>query len=86
MSFTCKPFKGKYADVYERVIGIKDVLYEINPGKYLCCFLYKDMAQKVLDAPVRQDDVWLVSFPRTGWYLSQKEKIGKNVGSDISLA
>ncbi|XP_018571408.1 estrogen sulfotransferase-like [Anoplophora glabripennis] len=81
MSFTCEPFKGKYADVYERVTGVKDALYEINPGKYLCRFVYKDMIQRVLEAPVRQDDTWLVSFPRTGstWCQEMIWIIGNNL-------
>ncbi|XP_018577024.1 sulfotransferase 1 family member D1-like [Anoplophora glabripennis] len=86
MSFTCEPFRGKYADVYERVFGVKDVLYEINPGKCLCCFLYNGMVQRVLDAPVRQDDTWLVSFPRTGstWCQEMIWLIGNNLDFDTA--
>lgn len=35
-------------------------------GKCLLPSHYKQFAGKILKAPVRKDDVWLVSYPRTG--------------------
>ncbi|KAJ8914570.1 hypothetical protein NQ315_010034 [Exocentrus adspersus] len=86
MSFTFKPLEGKYADIYEKGIGVKDLMYKVTPGNYVCSFLYKDMVQKVLDFPVRSDDVWMVSFARTGstWCQEMIWLIGNNLDLDTA--
>lgn len=66
MSFSVKPIVGEYAEKLDKVFGVKDALLEYNPGKCLMPFYFSDIAQQVLDASIRDDDVWLVSFPRTG--------------------
>lgn len=66
MSYTCKPLDPVDSDPIDRVLGIKNAWLEFNPGKCVMPAVYTDIAQEVLDAPVREDDVWLVSFPRTG--------------------
>lgn len=38
-------------------------------GKCLLPSHYKQFADKILGATVREDDVWLVSYPRTGELL-----------------
>ncbi|CAG9770766.1 unnamed protein product [Ceutorhynchus assimilis] len=38
----------------------------VQLGKYLVPPFYKDSAKKILDASIRNDDVWLVSYLRTG--------------------
>lgn len=35
-------------------------------GETLLPPFYSQFFQRVLDAPVKEDDIWLASFPRTG--------------------
>ncbi|XP_018573037.1 sulfotransferase 4A1-like [Anoplophora glabripennis] len=86
MSITYKPIDGTYAEIYEKVTGIKNFMLEYNPGKLINNFLYKDIAQKVLDTPVRKEDTWLVSFPRTGstWCQEMIWLIGNNLDFDTA--
>ncbi|KAK9877333.1 hypothetical protein WA026_017729 [Henosepilachna vigintioctopunctata] len=80
MSFTVKPIVGEYADKLERAFGFKNALFEYNPGKCLMPICFSDIAQQVLEAPVRDDDIWLISFPRTGstWCQEMIWAIGNN--------
>ncbi|KAI4460792.1 sulfotransferase sult [Holotrichia oblita] len=44
----------------------KDSLYEFNPGKFIMPLEYSFLLQDILNFEVRPDDVWLISFNRTG--------------------
>ncbi|KAJ8982716.1 hypothetical protein NQ317_019507 [Molorchus minor] len=85
--FTCKPLEGVYGEITDKGLGIKNALYEFNPGKSLLPRAYENIAQKILDAPVREDDTWLVSFPRTGstWCQEMVWLIGNNLDFDTAL-
>lgn len=54
---------GKRLDEY---FGLKDCLIEIEPGRILLPPKYRDLGEDILNMDVRPDDVWLVSYPRTG--------------------
>ncbi|KAJ8960057.1 hypothetical protein NQ318_009498 [Aromia moschata] len=78
---TRKPLEGVYGDITDKALGVKHALYEFSPGKSLLPLQYELIAQKILDAPVREDDVWLISFPRTGstWCQEMVWLIGNNL-------
>lgn len=80
MSFTVSPIQGEYAEKLEKAFGVKDAIFEYNPGKCLMPIYFSEIAQQVLDAEVREDDVWLISFPRTGstWCQEMIWAIGNN--------
>lgn len=84
MSYTAKPYNGKYAKRLDEIFGVETSLYEFNPGKVLLPPFFNDFAQKILDAPVREDDIWLISFPRTGstWCQEMIWLINNNLDFD----
>jgi hypothetical protein len=57
------PLKQKVEDLFGE-IGVG--LVEVNPGNVLMPPKYLKFAQRILDLEVRPDDVWIVSYPRTG--------------------
>lgn len=61
-----KPLETVYAEKLDKIFQRKDSMFEYNPGKCVMPSLFGDVAQKVLDADVREDDLWFISFPRTG--------------------
>lgn len=69
MSFTRKPLVGPYAEKLDQIFGVKNSFYEYNPGKFIMPPFFMEITQKILDADVREDDVWMISYPRTGKFL-----------------
>lgn len=67
-SISVKPVEAAYAEKLDKIFGKKDSLVEYNPGRCLLPTTFEDVAQKVLDADVREDDLWFISFPRTGLF------------------
>lgn len=39
---------------------------EVNPGNVVMPRIYQDIGDQILNFEVRQDDVWMISYPRTG--------------------
>lgn len=67
MQLVYNKVEGPMAIKLETLFGLEDGgLIEVNPGKVLLPPKFKDVAQRILDLEVRPDDVWLVSYPRTG--------------------
>lgn len=66
MSFTVRPLRPEDAERVDKSFGVKGAMVEFNPGKCLLPPFHVKFAQQIIDAPVREDDVWLISFPRTG--------------------
>ncbi|KAF4518308.1 hypothetical protein B566_EDAN005877 [Ephemera danica] len=62
-----------FADRLESLFGMKDGgLIEVNPGRVLMPPRFKEVAQRIVDLEVRPDDVWLISYPRTGSTWTQE--------------
>jgi hypothetical protein len=56
-----------FSDRLESLFGMKDGgLIEINPGRILMPPRFKEVAQRIVNMEVRPDDIWLISYPRTG--------------------
>lgn len=43
--------------------------YWYGPQKYLMASAYKDLCQKYFNFQVKSDDVWIITFPRSGILL-----------------
>ncbi|KAF4533132.1 hypothetical protein B566_EDAN007943 [Ephemera danica] len=70
---TYKQLEGDVALKLENLFGLKGGgLIEVNPGHVLVPHAYKDIAQRVIDLEIRPDDVWLISYPRTGSTWAQE--------------
>ncbi|XP_050437128.1 luciferin sulfotransferase [Adelges cooleyi] len=69
----------KYVNIEEKIakrlddlFGVKDCLIEVNPGQVILPPKYKDLGERIMNMEVRTDDVWLVSYPRTGSTWAQE--------------
>ena len=58
--------EGALAERLDSMFGIPGCLVEVNPGRVLLPPKYIDLGQRIKDLDVRPDDVWVVSYPRTG--------------------
>lgn len=56
----------QYAKRLDDMFGVQHCLIEVNPGKCILPPKYKDLGQRIRNMEIRPDDVWLVSYPRTG--------------------
>lgn len=63
-----KKLSGRYADMLDKSFGAKDSLYEFGRTGCLLPIWHQSFAQRIIDAEVREDDVWLISYPKTGDY------------------
>lgn len=68
-TITAKALEPASARKLDEIFQKKDSLLEYNPGKCLLPDFFDKIGQRVLDADVRRDDLWFVSFPRTGLVL-----------------
>lgn len=58
--------EGEEAAKLDELFGVKDCLIEVNPGRVLLPPEYQNIGERIVDLKVRPDDIWLVSYPRTG--------------------
>lgn len=69
MSLICKPLTGTIHEKIDKYFGYKNSLIEVYPNKVYLPEQFEEIGQSILDAPVRKDDIWLLSYPRTGKFL-----------------
>lgn len=50
----------------DEVFGVKPSLMKVHPSRCLIPPKFIFYAQKIRDMPVYEDDIWMLSFPRTG--------------------
>uniref|UniRef100_A0A146MEA5 Sulfotransferase family cytosolic 1B member 1 n=4 Tax=Lygus hesperus TaxID=30085 RepID=A0A146MEA5_LYGHE len=72
MAVTYREVEGQAAATIDNLFGVKHCLIEVNPGACLLPPKYKEMGQRIYDMEVRPDDVWVVSYPRTGSTWTQE--------------
>lgn len=61
-----KPVNGPNGDHLNTLFTKKMGFIEVNPGKCILPTKYSDIGERILNFKVKEDDIWLVSFPRTG--------------------
>ncbi|KAK6622471.1 hypothetical protein RUM43_012828 [Polyplax serrata] len=69
---TYEKIEGEEGEKLDELFGIKDCLIEVNPGRVILPPDFKDIGERIMDLKVREDDVWLVSYPRTGSTWAQE--------------
>ncbi|EEB17322.1 conserved hypothetical protein [Pediculus humanus corporis] len=69
---TYEKIEGEDGEKLDELFGIKDCLVEVNPGRVILPPDYKDIGERIMDLKVRKDDVWLISYPRTGSTWAQE--------------
>lgn len=73
MSYEVKKLTGHYANMLDKSFGVKDSLFEFGSSGCLLPLWHQSFAQRIIDAEVREDDVWLISYPKTGNIMELEE-------------
>lgn len=63
---TCCPLGGTVGDKLDGFFQRKNSFIEVNPGHVIMPKKYQDISDEILNTDVRLDDVWMISYPRTG--------------------
>lgn len=66
MGISYEPLDPEVAERIDNLFGHKNCLIEVNPGKVLMPPRYEEIGDRIRSLDVRPDDVWVVSYPRTG--------------------
>lgn len=67
MNYEIRKISGPFAEMLDKSVGVKDVLWEFGSSGCLLPKWHENYAQRLIDAEVREDDVWLISYPKTGF-------------------
>ncbi|XP_011496975.1 PREDICTED: sulfotransferase family cytosolic 1B member 1-like [Ceratosolen solmsi marchali] len=67
----------------DKMFGVKYSFLRVNPGNCLLPPNYVFIGQKIRDLEVRDSDVWLVSYPRTGSHWVQE--MAWLIGNDLNF-
>jgi hypothetical protein len=51
---------------FDRLFQLENSMIEVNPGNVIMPTLFRQIGDDIVDLPIRESDVWLCSFPRTG--------------------
>ena len=66
MQIEITELKGEVCEKLEHYFKRKSAFIEVNPGNVILPAKFSEFGQNIIDLPVRKDDIWLVSYPRTG--------------------
>lgn len=61
--------KGVFGELLEKIFDRKDGYVKTNPGNIVMPIKYCEFGDEILKSNVRKDDVWVVSFPRSGKFI-----------------
>lgn len=56
----------------DKFFNKEDCFVQVQPGNVILPKKFCDIGDVILDLPVRKDDIWLVSYPRTGSTWAQE--------------
>ncbi|XP_058454540.1 luciferin sulfotransferase [Malaya genurostris] len=65
----------------DKFFSKKNSLIEVNPGKVFMPTKFQEIGEDILNLEIRTDDVWLLSYPRTGstWAQEMVWLLGNNL-------
>lgn len=62
----CSPLLGSIGEKLDSFFQRKNCFIEVNPGHVIMPKKYQDISDEIINSDVRHDDVWMISYPRTG--------------------
>lgn len=62
----CSPLDDQISEKLFNMFPRKDCFIEVNPGHVIMPRKYQDISDEIINSDVRPDDVWMISYPRTG--------------------
>lgn len=63
---TCNPLVGTVGEKLDSFFQRKNCFIEVNPGHVIMPKKYQDISDEIINSDCRHDDVWMISYPRTG--------------------
>ncbi|KAK2575934.1 hypothetical protein KPH14_007296 [Odynerus spinipes] len=77
---TFSTVEGDVADKLDHMFGVRPSFFKAEPGNCLLPPHYVFLAKKIRDMEIYEDDVWIISYPRTGshWVQEMVWCIGNN--------
>lgn len=62
----CSPLGGKVGEKLDNFFQRNDCFIEVNPGHVIMPKKYQDISDEIINCDVRPDDIWMISYPRSG--------------------
>lgn len=62
----CSPLDDQISEKLFNMFPRKNCFIEVNPGHVIMPRKYQDISDEIINTDVRPDDVWMISYPRTG--------------------
>lgn len=69
IQIVCNPLCGTVGERLDNFFQRNNGFVEVNPGGVIMPKKFQDICHEILDSHVRSDDVWMISYPRTGIHL-----------------
>lgn len=68
MQLVYKTVDGSIGEKLDRMFGVKSSFLRVEPSNCLLPPEFVLLGTKIRDMKIYDDDVWMVSYPRTGMY------------------
>lgn len=68
MAISYTTVEGSLGQKLDKMFGVKYSFLRVKPGNCLLPPQYVFIGPRIRDLEIRENDVWLVSYPRTGEY------------------
>ncbi|XP_063706115.1 luciferin sulfotransferase-like [Culicoides brevitarsis] len=80
----CNPLEQQINVKLDKMFQKKNCFIQVQPGNITLPSKYAEIAEAILDLEIRKDDVWVVSYPRTGstWAQEMVWLLGNNLDYD----
>jgi len=69
-SFVFSTIENENGRKLDEMFGVKPSFLKVQPGNCLLPLQFVFYAQKIRDLTIYEDDVWMISYPRTGKYFN----------------
>lgn len=69
MSLSFTTVDGVIGEKLDKIFKVKSSFLKVEPGNCLLPPQYALIGTKIRDLEIRNDDVWIVSYPRTGEFI-----------------
>lgn len=65
----CTPQRGPIGEKLDKFFRRENGFVDVNPGNVIMPRKYAEICEEIIESNVRKDDVWMISYPRTGEYF-----------------